>query len=206
MAVASGRRALLKAECRRLGVLPSRTFAFDLATRRQGAQDYFCLVNKVAWRRVDPQRRVIRDTVGFEEQLDVVAHIATLRNIHRAAQQWDEKLAVENKLLMHLVSKDIHRGGVTVRRRRLDYQFGEDALEPDVRMERREREVLPLGATPCGQEHALARQDVEHRPVAKFAEQLQLALGGGARPKATDQHDDAVQLAVDERAAVHEIY
>ena len=176
----------------------------DFATRRKGAQDELCLLNKVARRRVDAQRQVVPGTVGLEEQFHVVAQIPALRNIHRAAQQWDKNLAVENTLTIHLIGKGVHRGGVTFRRRGADQQLGESALEPDVRLKRREREFLPPGATPCRQEHALTRQDVEHRPVANVAEQFELALVGVAHPKATNQHGDTVQLAVDEREAVHE--
>ena len=83
--------------------------------RRQGAQDERCLVNEVARRRVYAQRHIVHGTVGFEEQFHVVAQIAALRDIHRAAQQWDEKLAVENTLVIHLVGKGVHRGEVSVR-------------------------------------------------------------------------------------------
>lgn len=172
--------------------------------RRQGAQDELCLVNKVARRRVDVQRQFVPGAVGFEEPFHVVAQIPALRNIHRAAQQWDKYFAVENPLPIHLIGKGVHRGGVTFRRRGADQQFGKGALEPDVRLERHEREFLPPGAPPCRQQHALTRQDVEHRPVANVTEQFELALVGVAHPEATDQHGDTVQLAIDERKAVHE--
>ena len=97
--VVSGRPASRKAECRRPDVLPTRTLAFDIR-----------LANKVAPRCVDAQRHIFHGAVGFEEQFYVVAQIAALRNIHRAAQQWDEKLAVKNTLVIHLVGKSVHRG------------------------------------------------------------------------------------------------